>query len=1560
MNEEAASPSLGEACGARAAAGAGPKAALVAAVAEAIRRMSLAQTEAARLCRTDQPTLSKVLRGQHGLVSLDKLLGWLTALGVGVEIRLDPDGPAGGVAVRDGAAASSEAEERFRALAAATSEGVAIHDGERVVEANDALCAIYGYEREEVIGRDPRDFLAPGMAARSEALAAAGHGEPYETLGRRKDGGTFPVELCGKSITYRGRPVRVVTARDLTARKAAEAALREGEERLRLAQEAAGIGTWDWDLGTGAIRWSPEMYRVLGLDPERDGADPYGAWLRALHPDDRERADAEARGRLMNVAEPFVSEFRIVRPDGEVRWIMVRGRALRGPGGWPARVVGVNIDVTARRAAEAALRDSEARFRLLAEAMPGLVFVADAAGRNLYTNQRFQDYTGLSAEQLLGEGWLQALHPDDRARAAAAWGSAVAARTSYEAEYRFRGRDGGYRWFLGLGLPALGPEGRVGEWFGVAIDIDDRRAAEEALRRSEELRRLALEAAGLGVLDAGGPDGTLLVDQRFRELYGLGPDEVPTPEAIWARLHPGDLVRVRAALDGAREPGSGRAYEAEYRVVLPDGAERWHLARGRFGFDEAARPARFVGVMMDVTARQAAEAALRGSEARFRAIAETSHEGIWLVDAEARTLFINERMAGLLGYAADEIVGHAVPEFVFAGDIPAVKERVGANLAGETQQFDFRFRRRDGSALPVLAATSPMRDPEGRIVGALGMFSDLTGRNAADAALRESEGRYRALTEMSPDAVYVHRDGIIILANPRAAALFGARDPDELVGRQVFSLVDPESRGLAQARTARLARPGDHNEPVRLVFRRVDGSRFVVEASSAAVLLDGRPAVQAVLRDVTARETAEAALRRSEELRRLALDAGELGLWDLDYVMLALDFDGRFCELMGFEPGEEVTNATCWARIHPEDRPAVEAAVERAKDPVGGGAYEAEYRVLLPDGVERWHLSRAQVRFDGEGEARRPVRFVGVMMDVTQRHAVEEALRASEARFRAVLTGSPVFVYDMGPDLRYRWVCNPPPPLAPEDWVGKRDDETAPPEHAGPRMALKRSVIESGRNARAEVTHDRGGGDVRTYDLSLEAVRDSTGRVVGLRGAAVDITERKAADAARAASEERLRLAVETTGLGIFDVDPVTGERRWSDEYKAILGLPPDTPPDPEVHAAAIHPEDRGWVNERYWGVYRGENGGRYDAEYRILRADDGAERWVHNTGLVRFDAAGRAVRAVGTLIDVTERKQAEAAMRENEARYRTVFEQAAVGIKQMALADGRILAANGALCRMLGYTAEKLVGLRTVDIIHPEDLAVEQAQLARLLAGEIASYAIEKRYLRKGGAPVWVRVTTSIPRTAAARERYRISVVEDVTARKQAEEHQRLLLGELSHRVKNMLAVVRGIALHSLGSGRPLGEAREILEQRLTALATAHGLLTATDWRGASLRDLVAAEIAPYEGRVAVEGSEVMLPPNVALSLALVLHELATNALKYGALSAPGGRVRVRWSRQGGKLRLAWREEGGPAVVPPTRRGFGSMLIERSVAHNLGGTARLDFRPEGLAYEVELPLEPG
>jgi two-component sensor histidine kinase len=159
------------------------------------------------------------------------------------------------------------------------------------------------------------------------------------------------------------------------------------------------------------------------------------------------------------------------------------------------------------------------------------------------------------------------------------------------------------------------------------------------------------------------------------------------------------------------------------------------------------------------------------------------------------------------------------------------------------------------------------------------------------------------------------------------------------------------------------------------------------------------------------------------------------------------------------------------------------------------------------------------------------------------------------------------------------------------------------------------------------------------------------------------------------------------------------------------------------------------------------------------------------------------------------------------------------------------------------------------------------------------------------------------------------------------------------------------------LAGDRTLVEARDALAKRLRALASAHTLLTASEWRGASLRALAAAELAPYRGRADAKGRDVALGSRAAQSLALILHELATNAAKHGALSAPEGRVELAWTVDGSMLRLAWRETGGPEVRPPAQRGFGSLLVEEAAAHDLGGAARLEFRREGLTYELEVPL---
>ena len=221
--------------------------------------------------------------------------------------------------------------------------------------------------------------------------------------------------------------------------------------------------------------------------------------------------------------------------------------------------------------------------------------------------------------------------------------------------------------------------------------------------------------------------------------------------------------------------------------------------------------------------------------------------------------------------------------------------------------------------------------------------------------------------------------------------------------------------------------------------------------------------------------------------------------------------------------------------------------------------------------------------------------------------------------------------------------------------------------------------------------------------------------------------------------------------------------------------------------------------------------------------------------------------------------------------------------------------------------------------------------------------------------------VASSAVRDVGGRFLYGVRIVQDITDRKLAEARQRLLVSELNHRVKNTLAVVQSIAGRSLSGDRTLDEAREVLTKRLQALAKAHLLLTAAEWRGAKLRELAEAELKPYAKRAEILGEDVTLSPKATLSLGLVLHELATNAAKHGALSAPGGQVSVAWEVLNGadarSLRLVWRERGGPPVPAAPRKGFGRVLIEQAAAYDLGGRATLDLRPDGAVYELEAPL---
>lgn len=215
---------------------------------------------------------------------------------------------------------------------------------------------------------------------------------------------------------------------------------------------------------------------------------------------------------------------------------------------------------------------------------------------------------------------------------------------------------------------------------------------------------------------------------------------------------------------------------------------------------------------------------------------------------------------------------------------------------------------------------------------------------------------------------------------------------------------------------------------------------------------------------------------------------------------------------------------------------------------------------------------------------------------------------------------------------------------------------------------------------------------------------------------------------------------------------------------------------------------------------------------------------------------------------------------------------------------------------------------------------------------------------------------------------RARLAAEREVAARLEAEEQLRLLLDELNHRVKNTLATVQSVAAQTLREGQSPRQAREIFEARLLALSQAHDLLTRDQWRGASLADLVQVEIEPYEAgrssRVTTDGPAVWLPPNSALALGMALHELVTNAVKYGALSGPEGQVEIKWRLSGvapdRRLWLCWAESGGPPVPKPRRRGFGTRLIVSGLARQLNGDVNLDFDPTGVRCTIDMPLPDG
>jgi PAS domain S-box-containing protein len=490
-------------------------------------------------------------------------------------------------------------------------------------------------------------------------------------------------------------------------------------------------------------------------------------------------------------------------------------------------------------------------------------------------------------------------------------------------------------------------------------------------------------------------------------------------------------------------------------------------------------------------------------------------------------------------------------------------------------------------------------------------------------------------------------------------------------------------------------------------------------------------------------------------------------------------------------------------------------------------------------------------------------------------------------------------------------------------------------------------------------------GSIRWVYTRGSCYLDAEGRPDRNTGVVLDITDRKAVEAALLAAQADLDMAVGAARMGRWDHNPAAGARFWDARARGIFGLADDVENTYEAFENLIHPEDLPGMRAAVSAALDPSGDGRINHEYRIRRANDGAPRWIETFGRAYFEG-DHCTRFVGVVSDVTERKEAEAHLLRQEETLRLAVDAADLGIWELDVATGRLTWSDRCYA-MFGIPPGETVTLDTFyERLHPDDLEPIRAALGRALDPRIrADYVLEFRAIgRDDGHERWITAKGETFFSPEGEPIRLLGATVDVTDRKRSELHLRLLVNELNHRVKNSLATIQAIAAQSFNTGRPLAQAQEAFTSRIVALAEAHDLLTRENWEGAELHD-IAARLAVLHGgsaRFELAGPAIRLSPRTALSLSMALHELATNAVKYGALSVPSGRILIRWDLAPGagaeRLDLTWTEIDGPPVKPPTQRGFGSRLIERGLAAELSGEASIRFEPTGVVCQIRALLD--
>ncbi|OWK45297.1 diguanylate cyclase/phosphodiesterase (GGDEF & EAL domains) with PAS/PAC sensor(s) [Fimbriiglobus ruber] len=759
---------------------------------------------------------------------------------------------------------------------------------------------------------------------------------------------------------------------------------------------------------------------------------------------------------------------------------------------------------------------------------------------------------------------------------------------------------------------------------------------------------------------------------------------------------------------------TGTAVTAEERLTAAGVTRTFFSTKAPYR-DERGAVIGLIGISRDITDRKRTDEVLRESEARFRHLFEANPHPMWVFDTETlQFLAANDAAVARYGYSRDEFLRMTVKDIRPAEDVPALLVAL-ADPASRTGPVggEWRHRWKDGTLrdVDVVSHTLVYAGRPARLV----LANDVTARKRAEAALRASEARYRALAEFSADGIFVNEGGRIVYVNPALLRILGADSPVQVLGKSPFEFIHPEYHAIVRER---IRTTTEDRRPVPFIeekYVRFDGTTVDVELAAAPFEVGGEFAVIVTARDLTDRKRAEAELRRGREFVRLVLDTDP-------NLIFVKDADGRFvlankalADLYGTTPDALVGRQPGVDLPAPKEYPEYRR-IEREVLSTGRPAATDETNTR-PDGSVRWfHTIKARLTLpDGTAHV------LGIATDVTERKRAEETLREREDLLRTVLNHVPCAVFRKDRKSVYQG-CNSQfvrdhGLASPEQIVGLTDfDLGGEPAEIAFYRECDRRVMETGEPIlNLEETQSRANGDKIILLTSKVPVRDLAGAVIGVIGMYQDITDRKRAEAAADLAQRRLRHVVASTPTVLYTLaiadDQIRGINWISDNLRGMLGYEPARAYTPDWWLGNIHPEDR----DRIMAHTRADLFAR-DAvshEYRFQHAD-GRYRWTRGDIRLVRDPAGRPAEAVGSWLDITDHKQME-------DHFRQAQKMEAVG----QLAGGIAHDFNNLLTVINGYAALLLDGLGPEDPNRESVVEIQEAgQRAAGLTAQLLAFS--------------------------------------------------------------------------------------------------------------------------------------------------------------------------------------------------------------------------------------------